>query len=132
MTLEYSPWPSIVWGFVALIVLWMIGGFFAKAWNPLRLAEGADGRPSTSKLQWLFWTAIVFFTYVVMYATRAMDGVFEAISVIPQNVLIAMGLSAGTMAAAKGITVGYINSGRVKKDPRDAREELGGSGGHGR
>src|SRR5262245_55368676 len=117
MTLNSSPWPSIVWGIVALVVLWLIGGIFAKAWNPLSLALGADGRPSTSKLQWLFWTAVVFFAYVVMYSTRTMDGIFEAISEIPQNVLIAMGLSAATMATAKGITVGYINSGRVKKDP---------------
>ena len=107
---------SLIWGFVALLVLWALAGVFGGAWNPLTLAEGADRRLSTSKLQWLFWTAVVFFTYTVMYAARAIDGVFEPITDIPKNVLYAMGFSAVTMAAAKGITVSYINSGRVKKD----------------
>ena len=79
----------------------MISGIFAGAWNPWKLVEGADKRPSTSKFQWWLWTVVVIFAYVAIYASRVNLNHFEALSEIPQNVLIALGMSAGTMAVAK-------------------------------
>lgn len=113
-----SMWAWIspyLWGLVALLVVYIAGGVFGKAWNPLKLAEGSDGRPSTSKFQWLWWTAIVLYSYVVVYVTRARFGYDDAVAEIPVNVLYAMGFSATTLTAAKGITVGYTNSNRLTK-----------------
>ena len=35
-----------LWGFVALLGLWIISGLFVGIWNPLKYVEGADGRPT--------------------------------------------------------------------------------------
>src|SRR3712207_5582499 len=93
----------------AVVVLWLISAVFTRSWNPLALVEGADKRPSTSKFQWWLWTVVVAFAYTLVYAARAWRGNFAVIDDIPPNLLIVMGLSAATMTAAKGITVGYIN-----------------------
>jgi hypothetical protein len=106
---------AYVSGIVVLAVLWVLCGVLCGAWNPWKLVIGADGRPSTSKLQWFLWTVVIIFSYAAIYAARAGKGNFEAISDMPANLLIAMGLSITTMAAAKGITVSYVTSGRVVK-----------------
>lgn len=106
---------AYVWGIIVLAVLWILCGVIGNAWNPWKLISGADGRPSTSKLQWFIWTVVVIFSYIVLYAAKAMNGHFEPISEISENLLIAMGFSIVTMAAAKGITVSYIASGRIVK-----------------
>jgi len=118
-------WVSpYAWGLLAIGSVYVIGGVLGGAWNPLKLVEGADGRPSTSKFQWLFWTVIVLYSYVVLYVTRARFGYDDAMAEIPTNVLYAMGFSAMTLTAAKGITVGYVNSQRLTKtaarSPADA------------
>jgi hypothetical protein len=80
--------------------------------NPLHLVMGADGRLSTSKFQFFVWTAVVVFVYALLYFSRAK---LDAISNIPQNVLIALGFSITTAVGAKGITVSYLNSGSIAK-----------------
>lgn len=110
--MEFVAYTS---GVVVLVVLWVLYRVLGRTWNPGKLIEGADGRPSTSKLQWFLWTVVVVFSYSAIYAARAWTGNFGVISDIPQNLLIAMGLSVTTMAAAKGITVSYVSSGQVTK-----------------
>jgi len=102
-------------GIGLLVALWLVYRVLTGSWNPWKLVEGADGRPSTSKLQWFLWTVVIIFSYGAIYAARATKGHFEVISEIPVNVLTAMGLSVTTMAAAKGITVSYVASGRLAK-----------------
>jgi hypothetical protein len=63
----------------------------------------------------LFWTAIIFFSYTALYAARARYGYADSLPTIPENVLYAVGFSAATMAAAKGITQSYVNRGKVQK-----------------
>src|SRR5437016_14242551 len=75
---------GIAFGF--LVLVWLVIGVFTGHWNPLHLAEGADGRPSTSKFQWLLWLFAVLFAYVVLWIIRAKSGHFEAISEIPVNI----------------------------------------------
>ena len=101
-------------GFGALLVLWIIYGI-ASSWSIMKLFEGADGRPSTSKFQFWLWTTVVIFAYVALYAVKVKAGHFEPITHIPQNVLIAMGMSVATATAAKGITASYVSSGRLTK-----------------
>lgn len=94
-------------GIGAVVLLWVIAGIVTGSWSPLKYVEGADGRPSTSKFQWLFWTAIVFFAYVAVYAAKAQYGYVDATATIPENVLYAITFSTATMAAAKGVTSAY-------------------------
>jgi hypothetical protein len=95
-------------------VLWVVYGVCCS-WNPVQLVEGADGRPSTSKFQFWLWTIVIIPTFCGLYAIRlvaqgpAVDGYW------PRNLLIVMGMSVATTAAAKGITVGYIASDRLVK-----------------
>lgn len=110
-------------GIVALLLAWVLYGLLAGTWNIWKLVTGTDGRASTSKLQWFLWTVVVVFAYVAIWAAGAQEGNLAPISEIPQNLLIAMGLSVTTMAAAKGITVSYVNSGRVIKTNADPGEK---------
>jgi hypothetical protein len=106
-------------GVAAVLALWVLYRVLAHTWNPWDLVIGADGRASTSKLQWLVWTVVVFFAYVATYVARARQDHFGALDEVPQNVLIALGLSATTMAAAKAITVSYVSGGKIVKPPVD-------------
>ncbi len=58
-------------GFVVLIVFfWPIYKAITGTWNVLKFIEGADSRPSSSKLQWFLWTVVIIFAYIAVYATR--------------------------------------------------------------
>jgi hypothetical protein len=81
------------------------------------LAEGQDGRLSTSKAQFEAWTIAVAFAYVAIFAARAVHGDHSALSTVPKNVLIALGFSVTTMASAKGIATAYVAQGRTPKPP---------------
>ena len=83
----------------------------------LGLIEGADGRFSTSKFQWLLWTIVAVFSYAVVFTSNVLHGDFHALSAIPANLLIAMGLSTVTMASAKGITVHQVANDKIVKPP---------------
>jgi hypothetical protein len=104
---------------IGIAVFGLLYLFFYKIWtpdwNPASLVIGQDKRPSTSKFQFLLWTAVVAFAYVVVYAARALEGVYAPLDQIPPNLLTAMGFSIVTAAAAKGITVGYLDAGRAAK-----------------
>lgn len=58
---------------------------------------------------------IVIFSYVAVYAAHALKGFYEPVDPIPVHLLIVMGFSIMTAAAAKGITAGYLETGRVAK-----------------
>lgn len=103
--------------FAVLAVLYLFYVVLARTWNPFKVVLGADGRPSTSKLQFFLWTVVVLFSYVAIYVVRVQAGHFDAISALPANVLIALGLSVVTATAAKGITVSYLQSGAIVKPP---------------
>jgi hypothetical protein len=120
------PFIPYLVGVAALLLAWVLYGLLAPTWNILKLVIGADGRASTSKLQWFLWTVVVFFAYVTTWTARALEGDYDPIAEVPQNLLVAMGLSVTTMAAAKGITVSYLASGRVIKtsaDPKDKQDK---------
>jgi IPT/TIG domain-containing protein len=99
---------SPFWGWfgaLTVLALWSISGTLTGDWNPLALAMGADNRLSTSKFQVLLWTATVGFVYVMVYADRVLKmHEFHHWSTIPQNVLIALGISVTSSVAAAAIT----------------------------
>lgn len=100
-----------------LAILYLLYRILSGTWSLGKLVEGADGRASTSKLQWWLWTVVTIFSYMAIYAARAWHGDFAPVQDIPSNLLIAMGLSAATMAVAKGITVSYLTNGQIVKPP---------------
>ena len=103
--------PYII-SLAALAVLWILYRVVTGQVNPLKLAEGDDERLSTSKFQWLVWTIVVVFSYIaILVARKGMIPPEE----MPANLLIAMGMSTGTMAVAKGVTSAYVASGTVTK-----------------
>lgn len=116
--------PYIVSIAVAAL-LWIICGV-ACTWNPLKLVEGADGRPSSSKFQFWLWTITIIPTFCGLYAMQMKALGYSSVeNEWPRNLLIVMGMSVLTTAAAKGITVGYISSNRLVKT--SVAQDTGGS-----
>jgi len=101
--------------FIVLLVLWILFRVISGHLDPRSLVEGADGRISASKLQWFLWTIVIIFAYVAIYTARFIRGNYEALSGFSPNLLTVMGLSLGTMMAAKGITSAYVSSGKMTK-----------------
>lgn len=105
----------VSYGVVAVLLLYALSVWVTGRLSPFQAAMGADGRLSTSRFQFLLWTAVVVFSYSWLYAARAHEGAWQAIGDIPANVLLAMGISVGTLAAAKGITSSYLLNGLIDK-----------------
>jgi len=82
-----------------------------------KLYEGADGRLSTSKFQFFLWTVVVVFSYAALYTLKlSLPGSrFEALPSLPENLMIALGISILSASAAKAITVSYINTNKISK-----------------
>lgn len=103
-------------GLLSLVAIWVVGatasGNRAYPWDAIR---GADGVPSTSKFQFLVFSAVAMFSYVAIYVKRWESGLDLSLDEIPQNVMIAMGMSGVTLSAAKGITSSQVSGGRSAK-----------------
>jgi len=112
-------WKAVAFliGLALLALLWVFIGVTNKkiGFRVWKLVKGADGSSSTSKFQWAVWLVVILFAYTVLWVLRARSGDYSAISTVPSNLLVVLGLSTTTAAAAKGITVGYLQSGRITK-----------------
>jgi hypothetical protein len=109
-------WGAVLSGLGLIVLLTLATMLFSKgSKNPWTLVKGADGAASTSKFQWGLWLIVILFSYTALWVLRAEQGNFSALSEIPVNLLTVLGFSTGTAAAAKGITSGYVQSGRVAK-----------------
>jgi hypothetical protein len=107
-----------------LLVLYALLSMLAGSWNPIEWARGADGRVSSSKLQFLLWTVVIAFAYLAVSVTRLRQNLGPDVeNPIPGNVLIALGFSGTTVAAAKGITQNKIDSRDLSKVPLSAQAE---------
>lgn len=91
-------------GLAGLGAFWIIL-LIATKQHPWSLVIGTDGRPSTSKFQLLVWTAAVVFAFLAVYELRCSHGDFTGLPGLPQNLLIAMGISVATAVSAKSIAV---------------------------
>ena len=102
-----------LFGFGTLALLYIAYRLLAGTWLIPKIWNGSDQRPSTSKFQFALWTGCIFFSYVVIYVARQDCAITFPIYDIPQNILIALGLSIVTAVAAKGITVSYLSNGQI-------------------
>ena len=102
------------WGALALAAYLAIGSM-AGQYGVLGAFRGEDGRLSSSKFQFFFWTGIVVFAYGAIAAKHMAVSPAESLPQLPSNVLLAMGFSVITLAGAKGVTTAYIAAGRIAK-----------------
>ncbi len=110
-------WGAVASGLGLLVLVYLATMIRSGERNPWKLVEGADGSASTSKFQWFLWIIVILFAYTALWVLRAEHGNYSALSEVPVNLLTVLGFSTGTAAAAKGITSGYVQNGRVVKGP---------------
>src|ERR1041384_6691711 len=99
-----QKWGAALIARGVIALMWVFARLSAGSWNPWTLVEGADGKPSTSKLQWFVWLVVIIYAYALLWSVRALGGNYHALSNVPTNLLTVLGFSGGTMVAAKGIT----------------------------
>jgi hypothetical protein len=104
-----SPVPAIASGFAAIFILIIVApyllGLESRGLNFINdLIQGADSRPSTSKLQFFWWTVAVVFSFAALKLRQLQVDPTLTLS-IPPMVMAAMGTSAVTAVAAKALAV---------------------------
>jgi hypothetical protein len=121
-----SPQPpftsaSSLFGFFGLGAVLLFAAIYTACsgyGNPLRLAMGEDGHLSTSKFQFLLWTIVFAYAYVMLEVARIFfKQDVGGIGYLPHNVLIAMGFSVTTAVGAHAIVVSYASNGKLNKPP---------------
>lgn len=103
-----SMWFATILGILAALLFpfisWLATG------SPIKgLLVGADGKLSTSKCQFWVWTEVVLFSYVFLITAHFQGGIpwpGDAPK-LPNNVLLLMGFSVATAAAAKAIATSH-------------------------
>lgn len=107
-------------GALSLVVFFLISWMVTKNPNPFALAKGkgSDGENSNysaSLFQMLVFTMLTVFAYTTVFAARvgASDGVISNWIEVPTNLLILMGISAGTAVASKAIRVEQKKNGAL-------------------
>lgn len=105
----------ILIGVAFLVVVYIVTAFITGHWRLKELFNGFDGFASTSKLQWLLWLVAILFGYVAIWVLRAEQGDYTVLGDTPVDILTVLGFRTGTAAAAKGITAGYVQTGKLAK-----------------
>jgi len=107
---------AVGYGVLVLALIWALLCVLNGAFTFKGIFTGDDHRPSTSQFQFFLWTIIVIFAYVSLFTAQLLtsNGLID-LSNIPQNVLIALGLSITTVVGAKAITVSKIDSNDTAK-----------------
>lgn len=105
-------------------ILLLIFGIFGKSIrkfpglaNGIRdISKGHDDATSSSKFQFLLWVCVVLYAYIIVISDAYMNHRMGSLGLsVPDNLLLAMGLSTTTMLAAKGITSKYVEEGKIDK-----------------
>jgi hypothetical protein len=92
--------------FAVLAMLYVLYAIAARSIDPYRIAEGADGRTSTSKAQFLLWTTVVVPCYGALFVANWRAGHVDDSLAMPENLLAALGISASTVVGAKALYLG--------------------------
>lgn len=126
---ESSKYLAIAIGIGVLLLLYVVIALISGHWRLKELVNGFDGFASTSKLQWFLWLIVILFGYAAIWSERALQGNYQALSDIPVSLLTVLGFSTGTAAAAKGITSGFVQAGKMTKPGAPAGEPGKNTGG---
>lgn len=126
---DASKAGAILIGVAVVAILYVVTALITHHWRLKDLLNGFDGLGSTSKLQWFLWIIVILFGYTAIWVLRAEQGSYSALSDIPVNLLTVLGFSTGTAAAAKGITAGYVQTGKISKTGGQANPNAATTGG---
>jgi hypothetical protein len=98
-----AAWTALA-PFVVLAALFVAHWIATRSWNISSIAEGTDGRISTSKTQFLLWTAVVIPCYACLFVAnwRGAHHVDAGLGV-PANLMAALGISVLTTTGAKAL-----------------------------
>lgn len=96
-------WWVVAAPFAILALVYAVVAVASREPNPYRLAEGYDGRTSTSKAQFLLWTAIVVPCYAALFTANWRTGHVDASLKMPDNLLAVLGISVATAVGAKAL-----------------------------
>ena len=99
-------WWVLAAPFVILLVLYAVYVVATRSWNPYRIAEGKDGRTSTSKAQITLWTLVVIPCYAALFTANWRTGHIGSTLSMPANLLAALGIGTATAVGAKALYVG--------------------------
>ncbi len=89
--------------------------------------KGQDGATSSSKSQFLLWVFVILYAYIIIISDAYMNHRILSLGLsVPDNLLLAMGLSTTTMLAAKGITSKYAEEGELDKSYESDAKQKGG------
>ena len=97
-----AVWTAVA-PFVVLGVVYAIYVAATHSWNVYRIAEGADGRTSTSKFQFLLWTIVAIGSYTAVFVANWRTGHADVSLGVPDNLMIALGLSITTATGARAL-----------------------------
>jgi hypothetical protein len=74
-------------------------------WDVIKEIYKIDGSPSASRAQFVLWTAVAAYSYIAITADKAIiHGFFDLRTAFPINLILAMGLSAGTAIVSQSIS----------------------------
>lgn len=114
---------SLLLGLAATILLVLFSNNILKKCTDVKggLFIGFDNRYSNSKVQMVIWTFLVVFSYLTIYAERALATLltnlsFSSLIDIPENLGIVMGISAGSFVGAKAITSAKASAGVIANE----------------
>ncbi len=116
----FSDHPFL-WALLIIGAIYVAYRLIAGTWNIFALALGADGRLSTSKLQFLLWTTAVLYVFLALIFAHG-NATFA--SGLPGNILLVMGFSLSTAVGAKYIVITQpttpttLDSGPPTMDPK--------------
>lgn len=99
-------WWVLAAPFVILGVFYAVYIVATRSFNLYRIAEGKDGRTSTSKAQLLLWTAVVIPCYAALFTANWRSGHIGSSLSMPSNLLAALGIGTATAVGAKALYLG--------------------------
>ena len=100
-----------------VVALWLAPACLSSSFNLAILFRGEDGRPSSSKLQFMLWIMASIFSYVSLFAAVSWAKGGAPQIVISGELVAALGLSVSALVAAKAITVAQVAHGKTSKPP---------------
>lgn len=102
----YLLWDLISWPILMVInPVKMILQSRGERRNVIQEIYKIDGIPSASRAQFLIWTAVAAYSYIAITADKAIiHGYYDFTTEFPLNLILAMGLSAGTALVSQSIS----------------------------
>ena len=123
-------WQSFVISTVAILGITLIADYIQRGGKPLpkdskrfflfRIITDETGRCSLSFFQFLLWTLVVSFFFLMIYVIRLLSGTLEYPTTIPTSLLALMGISVLVPFLSKAIS-DYRRSSGARSEQRDKR-----------